>query len=163
MVGTRKGSFDSSDNYEIVYSEALRAVSDQQVALDALHARTGTVASAGVVAAGLAGARSAAAGFWFGSVLVLVAFLGVAVLTGAILWPRRTWRFHFQASKLLWDYVEGPKPLPPNLMKRDLALYLERYFEANGSTIKRLAMFFGASIVLLFIEIGALVWLFLGG
>ncbi len=69
----------------------------------------------------------------------------------------------FPGEQLLWDYVEGPKALPPHLMKRDLALYLERYFEANGVTIKRLALLFAVSIVFLFIEVGALIWLWVGG
>jgi hypothetical protein len=77
------------------------------------------------------------------------------VFTGIILWPRREWRFNFLASHLHWNYIEGPRPLDGNLMKRDLALHLEAYFQANSPRIDRFGAMLSGAIVLLFFDLGA--------
>jgi hypothetical protein len=46
---------DGDIRYTIAYEEALRAIGDQQAALDVLQARAGTIASAGAIATGLIG------------------------------------------------------------------------------------------------------------
>ncbi len=145
--------------YDLTYRESLRAISDQQAAVDALHARSGIVASAAAIATAFIGGEVLQRGNVGRPGQVAVgAYLLVAFLTGWILWPRRKWRFHFEASRLQWNYIDGPEPLPPSLVKRDLALYLERYSQHNAAIIDRLAWLLSASIVLLLVEVLALLF-----
>lgn len=149
---------DRETKYTIAYEEALRAISDQQTALDALQTRAGTVVSAGAIATGLIGvSASRGTGFGLPEFLAIVFLLAIVVLTGFILWPRREWRFHFRSSDLQWNYIEGPNPLDASLMKRDLALHLEAYFRVNALSLDRFAIMLSAAIVLLFLNIGAVV------
>jgi hypothetical protein len=147
---------DGDVRYTIVYQEALRAIADQQAAVDALQTRAGTVAAGGTIATSLIGLGAANSGsLGVGGFAAVIFLLGIVLLTGAILWPHRDWRFIFEASRLHWNYIEGPHPLDANLMKRDLALYLEAYHRANSPKIDRFGVMLSGAIVLLFLEIGA--------
>lgn len=141
----------ADERYEIAYQEALRSISDQQTAL---QNRASTVASAGAVITGLIGLRndagtgSGALGF-----VAIASLLIIVILSGTIMWPRREWRFHFRASDLQWNYLEGPRRLSADLMKRDLALHLESYFHANAERIDRFGVLLSVAIVLLFVNV----------
>jgi len=74
-----------------------------------------------------------------------------------IMWPRREWRFNFLASALHWNYIEGPRPLGIDLMKRDLALHLESYFRTNAARIDRFGVLLSSAIVLLLVDVIAVV------
>lgn len=116
----------ADERYEIAYQEALRSISDQQRAIEVLQNRASTVASAGAVVTGLIGLGSGAQGgpnisgfIAMGSLLLII------VLCGVILWPREQLWFRFRASDLHARYIEGPRPLNADRMKRDLALHVE--------------------------------------
>jgi hypothetical protein len=85
--------------FEIAYEEATRAISDQQEALDAIQTRAGLTGSAAALVASLVADRLSGRGsLSFALEIALVGYLGIAVCIGFVLWPRRKWRFHFQAS-----------------------------------------------------------------
>ena len=149
---------DKGDRYAIAYQEALRAIADQQTALDALQTRAGTVASAGALATGLIALGRPSDALRLGGLLAIGCLLGIVLLTGLILWPRREWRFHFRASNLHWEYIEGPNPGNADVMKRDLALHLEAYLTANSHRIDRFGILLSVSIVLLFADIAAIIF-----
>jgi len=145
--------------YGLILDEATRAVSDQQSAVDALHARAGVVASAAALLASVvleALAQEPVAGF--GLRLALVCYLLVAVSAGYVLWPRRSWRFHFRAGQLQWLYVESAESLSLSLIKRDLALHFDRYFAHNAARIDRMSWAFAASLALLLLGTAGLVY-----
>lgn len=147
----------TDERHTIAYQEALRAVSDQQTALYALHGRASTLASAAAVVTGLVGlAQSDSRALGLPGLIAVLCLAGILVLVGLIIWPRRgQWRFHFQASRLYWSYIEGPRPLSSSQMQRDLALHLEAYFRANARQLDRFGNMLGVAILLLFIEVAA--------
>lgn len=147
--------------YAVVLQESIRAISDQQSAVTLLGTRAGFVASAAALVASLSGDElldGAQPNLWLK--LGLVSYLGVAIMTGYILWPRRKWRFHFSAARLHWLYLEGPDPLPVELMQRDLALHLESYVQQNAAQIDRLGWALAASIALLLAGTVSLIYYF---
>ena len=139
-----------NDGYRVVLQESIRAISDQQIGMDVLCTRSGFVASAAALVASLSGTEllDGARTDWLLKV-GLLSYLGVALMTGYILWPRRKWRFHFSAARLHWLYLEGPDPLPFELMQRDLALHLENYIQENARLVDRMAWALAISIALL--------------
>jgi len=139
----------------VAYREALRAIFDQQLAMNALHGRAGTVASAAAIATGLIGLGADGDGIGVAGLVALVAFAGILGIIGFILWPRKEWRFHFEASKLYWYYIDGPSPVEVGAMKRDLALHLDVYFKTNAGKIDRFGTMLATAIALLFVEVGA--------
>jgi hypothetical protein len=148
---TEKGA-----GYALVYDEAVRAISDQQTALGTLYSRAGLVGSAAAVVASLAAERIVkdhSAGTWLK--LGFLCYLGVALLAGYVLWPRRKWRFHFEAGRLQWLYLEGPDPLPVALLKRDLALHIDGYVQHNGHLIDRMSWALAAAIAALLLGLPA--------
>jgi hypothetical protein len=138
------------DGYSAVLQESIRAISDQQVAVDVLGTRSGFVASAAALVASVSGTEllDGARTDWLLK-LGLLSYLGVAFMTGYVLWPRRKWRFHFSAARLHWLYLEGPDPLAFELMQRDLALHLESYIQENAKQVDRMAWALAISIALL--------------
>ena len=145
--------------YGLILDEATRAVSDQQSAVDALHTRAGVVASAAALLASVA--RQALAqelGAGFGLRLALLCYLWVALSAGYVLWPRRSWRFHFRAAQLQWLYVESAESLSLSLIKRDLALHFDSYFVHNAAKIDRMSWAFAASLELLLLGTAGLVY-----
>jgi hypothetical protein len=151
--------------FEIAYEEAKRAISDQQEALDAIQTRAGLTGSAAAVVASLVADRLSGreGSLSFALEIALVGYLSIAICVGFVLWPRRKWRFHFQASTLHWSYIEGPAPVDANLMQRDLALYLDLYFEENARKIDRMSWAFGIALGLLLLVSIAFVYDVVGG
>ena len=149
---------DKGIRYSIAYEEALRAISDQQNALDALQNRAGTLASAGALATGLIALNRQRGPMGAGGLVAVACLLGIILLTGIILWPRSKWRFHFWASKLHWDYIEGPNPATADVMRRDLALHLDSYLLANSQRMDRFGVLLSISIMLLFVDIAAIIF-----
>ena len=149
---------------DIAYNEARLAVSDQSVALDALQARAAFIGSAAAVVVTLVGQRAAAGdGLTPALKLALAAYLAIGVPIGYVLWPRPKWRFHFQAGAIHWHYIEGPNVLSTPLIRRDLALHLDAYFEKNARQLDRMAWALAASIVFLLAASGAFVYDLFGG
>ena len=154
---------DRDDAYEIAYDEALRAITDQQSVISGLHTRTGIVASAAALVLSLISQQARGSGLSVTLKLAVAAYSGIAVLSAFILWPRRRWHLHFQASKIHWFAIEGGRRLPSREIKRNLALYLEQYWERNGRKVDQLSWALGGAIALLLLEGGFLVYDLWGG
>jgi hypothetical protein len=135
--GTHMAS--SERGYEIAYQEALRAINDQQAAIDSIQARVGFVASAGALVLSLSAQRTLESAVTPALGLAVGSFICLALLSVFILWPRRKWRFHFGTERLHAEYVEHAQPLSAGLMMRDLSLHLDRYFQADSRIIDRLS------------------------
>jgi hypothetical protein len=91
-----------------------------------------------------------------GSLLLII------VLSGVILWPREQWWFRFRPSDLHATYIEGPRPLNADMMKRDLALHLETAMRRNARAVDRFGSLLGVAIVLLLVDAGAVVFVVWG-
>lgn len=149
----------AQNRYELAYEEALRAISDQQEAIDALQMRAGIVASAAALVVSVAVTQLSRLGdLPIGLRLALLGYLGIAGCSGFVLWPRRKWRLHFSISDLHWSYIEGPMPATLETMHRDLGLYLDRYSAANASKVDHMAWALTASLGLLLISTAVLVF-----
>lgn len=146
--------------YEIAYEEALRAINSQQEIVKTFGARTGLVASAGAIVLGLIPSRVGLSPALIGAT---VAFLGVTSATAYVLWPRRSWNFHFGATRVHMLYVDGAEPLSPDLMLRDLALHLDANYRSNAKGINRISWAFAISIICLSLETLAAAYHVLGG
>ncbi len=141
---------NSSQGYEIAYREALRAISDQQTAVDSVQSRVGFVASAGVIELSLIAQRIQDPGRTKFSLWVAVAlFLLLVICSAYALWPRRDWRFHFGVDRLHSEYIEHAEPLSASLMMRDLAIHLDRYFRSNAVRIDKISLAFAISLIAL--------------
>ena len=140
----------SDERYELLYQEALRSVRDQPGAIDSIQSRAGLVGSAAAVGLSLASVQGSLGTAWAWGILPV--FVGTFLAIAWILWPRGTWRFDFEPDVVLWQYIEGPKPLRTELMKRDLALHLGRYAQINAEQIDRLARMLAGALVGLLVE-----------
>ena len=155
---------NDEQRYDIAYHEATRSIEDQQRSLDATQARAGFVGSAAAVLAGLSVRSAPLPNDPSGPVkLLLIGYVVVGILVVFVLWPRTKWRFHFQASALHWQYIEGPAPQDSRMMKRDLALYLDRYFAENAGMLDRMNWALAGALTLLLVNSGILVYDLIGG
>jgi hypothetical protein len=146
------------DPYELVYLEAVRALSHQRESIESLRTRAGIVLSGAAVASSLFGARAAASGEvgLFGWLAVAsLAGLGLALL--AVLWPHSEWQATPSPSRVIETAIEGPKPVSLRQIHRDLALHMEVAREENDALYERLARYFRLSAVLLSAEL--LAWI----
>jgi hypothetical protein len=155
----RSGS-EREREYEVVYTEAIRALDLQRAAFDALRARVGFLLSAATIATsflgGLALQDSGSIGSWVG-VILFVAFGAVAL---RLLWPRAEGAdgFTFTPSIVIGEYLERADTEPVSLIDlyRDLALFCEEAHNRNRDAhLVPLTNFFRLAIVLLTAEIVA--------
>jgi len=76
--------------YKVAYDEAVRALSEQQGAIDNLRARAGLLFSAAAITTSFLGAQALRGGSLnFSSWLALLTFFAMAATSLTILWPRR--------------------------------------------------------------------------
>jgi MFS family permease len=153
---------DSTES--IIYSEALRMISEQRADRDSLRTRAGTLLTAaslvtsflGGVALGRYESVHLNAGLTILGWSAIGAFIAVAVLAVVILlpWP---WTFILSPTILVEDHLAGPTKTDPDALRRFLAVTLERHQEGNGRMIRRLFFVFGVACTLLIYE--AVAWL----
>lgn len=146
---------------KLAYDEAVRAIAGQAGVLDNLRSRAGVLlAAASLVTAFLGGQALALPtiakgilvrspiGVW--GVVAIVGFVGVALLTVAILWPYR-WRFAMGTGPIL---VAGDDPDPMSFedVQAQLAEYHDRNYDLNQPKIDRLFWVFRVACLLLTAE-----------
>jgi hypothetical protein len=138
----------------IVYDESIRAITQQQAALDALRSRTGTLlAAASITTAFLGGeALTREPGLGLGAWTAIVAFSAVGSLSIAILWPW-TWRFSHDASVLIEDHLEVPERRDPKQIQLFLARTNDSNWDVNQSRLELLFWCFRAGSLFLAIEV----------
>jgi hypothetical protein len=148
---------------EIVYGEAIRAITEQQGVLDGLRSRTGILlAAASIVTSFLGGEalreESAIHGLeWFG----LGSFAAVTVLSMVILVPWRGWKFAMSAKVLIEDHVDVEERNSPRDLSRFLAERLDEYHDKNASKLAWMhgayalaTLALGAEVIAWLIELG---------
>jgi hypothetical protein len=147
---------DAAGGYELAYSEAVRALSHQRDAAEALRTRAGMLLSAAAITSSLLG-RQAFAGSLSGAGWVAIgSFAALGCLLLAILWPRPEWDSGLSPSRLIATHVESDAaPLP--LMHRDLALHMDAAFRENEVSHERSARHFRRAALLLGVEVLALI------
>ncbi|MBG0565368.1 hypothetical protein [Actinoplanes aureus] len=146
---------DSDERLELVLSEALRALTEQQAVLDHLRSRATVLLSAAALVGALMGAPLLSDGVRPGALtqLAIVALAGTLLLTLLITAPLFRWRFTPKVSALLQAVGDGHDL---DSMRRHLALDLERFKQGNGRILARLQWMFSGAAVLLTAEFGLL-------
>ncbi len=147
------GNADKDILYRVAYAEAVRALSEQQVVIDSFRSRTGLLLSAAAITTSFLGAQALRVGdvtppAW----LAIAGFVGVALTSLAILWPRR-WEFSTGPAKIIDAYVEAKEPLPIESLHRDLSLHMYSSYNANQIGLGQLAIFFQLASALLTAEV----------
>lgn len=139
--------------YEVAYDEAVRALSEQQAAIDSFRNRAGLLLSAGAVTTSFLGAQALASGSanpfsW----LALISFVGVAATSLAILWPR-PWDATANPRDVIKGYIESPDPVSIEELHRELALHMRGSYLDNREGLRRLIVLFQVASVLLAVEV----------
>ena len=139
---------------EIVFTEALRAVTHQQGVHDNLRSRATTLTGAAALVTPFFGAPVLQAGGRVGwpTAVALLALAGVLVATFVICMPWWTWTFRASAAALLQAVDAGHDV---DSMRRHLAQDFERWVDQNEKKIRRLEWWFTAGLVFLLVELGA--------
>jgi hypothetical protein len=139
---------------DIVYEESVRAITQQEAALDGLRARTGTLLAAASITTAFLGGEALAreprlvVSAWAG----IVAFCVVGALSIAILGPW-TWRFSHDASVLIEDHVEVPERSEAEQLQLFLAHTNDGNWDTNQRRLERLFWCFRAGSLCLAVEV----------
>ncbi|HST68028.1 MAG TPA: hypothetical protein VLI94_00030 [Solirubrobacterales bacterium] len=143
--------------YKVAYDEAVRALAEQQAAIESFRGRAGLLLSSAAVTTSLLGAHALQGG---GSSpisgLALAGFAGVAIASLAILWPRR-WEGAADPHDVIESYIESAEPAPIEKLHRDLSVHMRSSYLENREGLEELVVFFQIASLLLVIEI--VLWL----
>lgn len=140
--------------YEIAYDEAVRALSQQQSAVDNLRTRAGVLLSAAAIATSFLGGQAIRAdpNLDLCSWVAIAAFVALGICALTILWPRDEWGFTAAPSILVRDYIEAKTPRAVAGIHRDLALYMEASYDENEDKRGTLILWFRVASSLLLLE-----------
>jgi hypothetical protein len=139
--------------YKVAYDEAVRALSEQQAAIESFRSRAGLLLSAAAVTTSFLGAQALSGGdLSFFSWLALTGFLGMAAASLAILLPRR-WEGAVNSRDVIETYIESDQPAPVEELHRDLSLHMHGSYAKNSEDLKKLIVFFQIASVLFAIEV----------
>ncbi|HEY5708086.1 MAG TPA: hypothetical protein VIS51_01685 [Solirubrobacterales bacterium] len=144
---------DQDALYKVAYDEAMRALSEQRVAIDSLRTRAGLLFSASAITTSFLGAQALGRGesdifSW----LALATFVGVAVASLVILWPRK-WEFATNQRNLIRSYIDAEVPAPIELLHRELSLHMNDSYLESWEGSGQLAALFQLASGLLVIEV----------
>jgi hypothetical protein len=144
---------DNDILYRVAYDEAVRALSEQQGTIDSFRTRAGLVLSAAAITTSFMGTQALEGGksHW-AAWLALAAFVGVAVVSLGILWPRR-WEFTANPRDVIQTYIESEQPAPIDELHRDLSLHMHDSYSENRKGLEQLAAFFQIACGLLALEV----------
>lgn len=84
--------------------------------------------------------------------LAIAGFVGAAVASLAILWPRR-WELTTDPRRVIKTYIEAGEPALIDDVRHDLSLYMHRSFVENKEGLERLTILFQIASVLLTVEV----------
>jgi hypothetical protein len=143
---------------ELAYTEAVRAISSQAGAIDALRSRTaGLLGAASIATAFLGPASVGEHGLQGWGIVATVCFGGVGLLTLFILYPLQGWRFTLDPPGILDHYQRRPVAYEEHLLA-DAAHSLDRYRRENALRLEELYLQFrGASVL---VAAGVIAWIF---
>lgn len=147
------GNADKDILYKVAYDEAVRALSEQQRVIDSFRTRAGLLLSAAAITTSFLGAQALDSGnSSLAAWLALASFVGVAVVSLAILWPRR-WEFTANPRQVIQNYIEAEEPAPIEELHRDLALHMHNSYAENREGLDQLVIFFQIASGLLTTEV----------
>jgi hypothetical protein len=151
----------SDAQYDLAYTEALRALDQQDRVRESYQSRAGTIVAASTIATGFFAPIAWPNRHGNQHTAAVVAVAAFALTVAAVLIairPRKGWGFATDPAKIIADYIEHPtEPLTLPQTKRDLALhYGEAYTENNRRLV---CIYFWVSVAgfLLFAEM--LAWI----
>lgn len=139
--------------YKVAYDEAVRALSEQQAAIESVRTRAGLLLSAAAVTTSFLGAQALRGGSTgFCSWLALLSFVAVASTSLAILWPR-DWELTANSRGVVESCIESTAEIQIEDLYRDLSLHMDGSFLENHRGLERLAAFFQVASGFLTIEV----------
>lgn len=141
----------------LAYDESVRAIVQQQEALNSLHTRAGVVLSAAAVTSSLFATQILKHGSptclsWN----ALAAFVVVGVAAVYVLWPRHGWRFSNDVTVLLSDWVDK-EDSSIDAMQRQVAQFNQGAWANNQKMLGRIYDAFQVASIALGIEV--VLWL----
>jgi hypothetical protein len=139
--------------YKVAYDEAVRALAEQQQAIDNFRNRAGLLLSTAAITTSFLGAQALGVGdpgpfAW----LALADFAGVAAASLAILWPRK-WQIATNSRDVIETYIESAEPVSTEDLYRELSLHMRGGWVENRKGEAKLIVFFQAGSVLLAVEL----------
>lgn len=139
--------------YKVAYDEAVRALSEQQAAIESVRNRAGLLLSAAAVTTSFLGAQALQGGSSsLFSGLALFSFVAVATTSLAILWPR-SWEFTANPRRVVKDFTEAAGAIRLEDLHRDLSLHMHGSYLVNHRGLQELALLFQAASGLLTLEV----------
>lgn len=139
--------------YKVAYDEAVRALSEQQAAIESVRTRAGLLLSAAAVTTSFLGAQALqGGGSRLFSLLALATFVAVAAISLAILWPRE-WEFTASPRRVMKGFIEPGEATRLQDLHRDLSLHMHGSYLVNHQGLKELALLFQTASGLLTIEV----------
>jgi hypothetical protein len=139
--------------YKVAYDEAVRALSEQQAVIDSFRTRGGMLLSAAAVTTSFLGAQALQGGASsFTGWLALTAFVGVAAVSLALLWPYE-WQVTMDPLEIVSMFIEAERPAPIEAMYRELAEHMHVSYLQNREGVNLLVVLFQVASGLLALEI----------
>jgi hypothetical protein len=133
-------STDKDILYRLAYEEAVRALAEQQAEIDSFRSRAGLLLSSSAITTSFLGAQSFNGGsLTASSWLALIAFVGAAAISLAILWPH-PWELTAGSRKVVETYIEGEEPAEIDVIHRDLSIHMNRSYVANRVGVQQFAV-----------------------
>jgi hypothetical protein len=143
---------DKAALYDLAYEESGRALAEQQTVIDSFRTRAGLLMSVAAITTSFLGAQALGEGSSAWAWLAMAGFVGVAVASLAILWPRR-WELTTDPRRVIKTYIEADEPALIDDVRHDLSLYMHRSFVENKEGLERLTILFQIASVLLTVEV----------
>lgn len=139
--------------YKVAYDEAVRALSEQQAVVDSFRTRAGLVFSAAAVTASLVAPRALHYGgenpaIW----LAMLCFLGVAVSSLGVFWPRG-WETAASPREVIETYIEAAEAAPVEKLHRDLSIYMHNSYLENEEGLEQFGLLLQLASGLLTLEV----------
>lgn len=139
--------------YKVAYDEAVRALTEQQAAIESVRSRAGLLLSAAAVTTSFLGAQALrSGGSHLFSGFALCGFVAVAATSLAILWPRR-WESTANPRSVVKGFIESADAIRPEDLHRDLSLHMHSSYLVNHRGLQELHLLFQAASSFLTVEV----------
>lgn len=139
--------------YKVAYDEAVRALSEQQAAIESVRARAGLLLSIAAVTTSFLGAQAlqgGGSGIFSGAALLSFALIAGASI--AILWPH-DWEFVASPRSVIDRYAGFAGGVLAEHLYRDLSLRMHGSVINNHVGLKNLVALFQVASALLTLEV----------
>lgn len=120
--------------------------------IDSFRSRAGLLLSAAAITTSFLGAQALGEGSSPFAWLAMAVFVGVAVVSLAILWPRH-WELTADPRDVIDAYIEADQPTSIEAAHRDLAVHRYASFIDNEKGLEQLTVFFQIASLLLTVEV----------